>query len=87
VARYKRATANPMIALNRLNGDSFTLNALLIEQIQSFPDTTITLSNGKKFVVRNPEEEVIRRAMGFYQKIGIGGIPTFEAGETDEQDS
>jgi len=76
-----------MISLNRLNGDAFTLNALLIEQIQSFPDTTITLSNGKKFVVRNKETEVIQRAMDFYRKIGLGGIHTLEAGDADEQDN
>jgi len=74
-----------MISLNRLNGDAFTLNALLIEQIQSFPDTTITLTNGKKIVVRNSETDVIRLATTFYRKIGFG-IPLHEAGETDEQD-
>src|SRR5699024_8910854 len=36
-----------MIELEKVDGDRFTLNALFIEQIQSFPDTTtITLING-----------------------------------------
>lgn len=45
-----------MIKVTRLNGQPFTLNALFIEQIECFPDTTITLSNGKKFVVKEDEE-------------------------------
>ena len=47
-----------MIELNKLNGKTFLVNPLLIEQMQSNPDTTITLSNGKIFVVTNPIEEV-----------------------------
>lgn len=62
-----------MIQLTKLNGDFFTLNAVMIEQVQSFPDTTITLINGKKIVVQNPEEEVALMVMSFYQKSGILG--------------
>jgi len=50
-----------MIKVTRLNGQPFILNALFIEQIECFPDTTITLSNGKKFVA----------IVSFYQKIQI----------------
>lgn len=63
-----------MIELTRLNGDSFYLNAFLIEQIQSHPDTTITLTNGKKIVVKTDEEEVVRKINEFYQQIGILGV-------------
>ncbi|MGL4818592.1 MAG: flagellar FlbD family protein, partial [Bacilli bacterium] len=41
-----------MIKLTRLNGGTFYLNALHIEQLQSTPDTTLLLSNGKVIVVR-----------------------------------
>ena len=47
-----------MIEVTRLNGKGFMLNALHIEQIESFPDTTITLANGKKFVVKEDEEQL-----------------------------
>ncbi|WP_026906125.1 flagellar FlbD family protein [Paucisalibacillus globulus] len=60
-----------MIKLKRLNGDPFTLNAFMIEQIQSYPDTTITLINGKKVVVKDSEEEVVERITSFYQRVGI----------------
>lgn len=72
-----------MIQLTRLNGESFVLNATMIEQIQSFPDTTITLMNGKKIVVRNSESEVVNLVHEFYKSTGILG--TFnEVGERHE---
>ncbi|MDF4197897.1 MULTISPECIES: swarming motility protein SwrD [Bacillus] len=60
-----------MIKVTRLNGQPFTLNALFIEQIECFPDTTITLSNGKKFVVKEDEEAVLEKIAAFYRKIKI----------------
>ncbi|OZU90674.1 flagellar protein FlbD [Virgibacillus indicus] len=72
-----------MIQLTRLNGDLFTLNAMMIEQIQSLPDTTITLMNGKKMVVKNPECDVIKLITAYYQKIGLQ-VSLKEAGEANE---
>ncbi|OEI74222.1 hypothetical protein BG616_08365 [Bacillus subtilis] len=60
-----------MIKVTRLNGQPFTLNALFIEQIECFPDTTITLSNGKKFVVKEDEETVLEKITSFYRNIQI----------------
>jgi len=72
-----------MIQLTRLNGETFTLNAVMIEQVQSFPDTTITLINGKKIVVQNNESEVTELVIAFYKKAGVLG--TFnEVGEISE---
>lgn len=62
-----------MIELERLNGETFMLNALMIEQIQSHPDTTITLYNGKKLVVKTAEAEVIKKITSYYQMIGLVG--------------
>ncbi|OCI05128.1 hypothetical protein BBP22_09635 [Bacillus paralicheniformis] len=59
-----------MIKVTRLNGQPFILNALFIEQIECFPDTTITLSNGK-FVVKEDEDTVVDTIVSFYQKIQI----------------
>ncbi|MDF0725180.1 flagellar FlbD family protein [Cytobacillus sp. S13-E01] len=63
-----------MIKLTRLNGKPFTLNALYIEQVESFPDTTITLTNGKKFVVRESEEGVMLRVRDFYHSVNVLGL-------------
>ncbi len=60
-----------MISLTQLNGNTFTLNAIYIEQIQSFPDTTITLTTGKKFVVKESEEQVAQLISEFYRDITL----------------
>jgi flagellar protein FlbD len=60
-----------VITLTRLNNSSFTLNALLIEYVETLPDTTITLINNKKLVVKNTETEVIQMIISFYKTIGL----------------
>lgn len=63
-----------MIELLRLNGRPFLLNAMLIEQVEAFPDTTITLLNGKKIVVLDSLEDVQRKINKFYQTVGLVSI-------------
>lgn len=60
-----------MIYLTRLNDKPFILNANWIEQIESLPDTTVTLTNGKKIVVKESVEEVQQRTVNFYKEIGL----------------
>ena len=62
-----------MIQLQRLNGEKFMLNPLMIEQIQSHPDTTITMYNGKKLVVKTNEVDVVNKITQFYKEIGLIG--------------
>jgi len=56
-----------MIALQKLNGEQFVLNSDLIECIESTPDTLVTLSNGKKFLVSNTIEDIVRKAIKYRQ--------------------
>ncbi|ERN53307.1 flagellar FlbD family protein [Alkalihalophilus marmarensis] len=63
-----------MIELIRLNGQLFMLNVLLIEQIEAFPDTTITLVSGKKIVVKNDLKEVYSLINQRYKEIGLISI-------------
>jgi flagellar protein FlbD len=56
-----------MIALQKLNGASFVLNADLIESIESTPDTVVSLVSGKKMVIRNSVEDVVRKAVKYKQ--------------------
>ncbi|MDQ0253706.1 flagellar protein FlbD [Evansella vedderi] len=65
-----------MIQLTRLNNQQFTLNALLIEQMEELPDTTITLTSGKKIVVKESEQVIIRKVENFYKRIGLLSIQT-----------
>ena len=57
-----------MISLTRLNKTSFYLNAELIEQVESTPDTVITLMTGNNIVVREPVDVVIDRIVDYRQK-------------------
>ncbi len=73
-----------MISLTRLNGKEFSLNALYIETVESFPDTTITLTNGHKYVILESREDVFNRIAQFYKEIHIFSNP-YLRGEHDEE--
>ncbi len=48
-----------MIDLHRLNGSVFTLNPQHIEVMESTPDTVITLTNDRKYIVTEKIPEII----------------------------
>ncbi|MFH1676138.1 MAG: flagellar FlbD family protein [bacterium] len=48
-----------MITLTKLNGSSVAVNAELIETVETTPDTIITLTTGKKILVKEPVATVI----------------------------
>lgn len=54
-----------MIRLTKLNKSSFVLNCDLIEIMESTPDTIITLSNGKKYVVIESVDEVVAKVVQY----------------------
>ncbi|MCA1062379.1 flagellar FlbD family protein [Rossellomorea sp. AcN35-11] len=60
-----------MITLTRLNGKSFTLNAIYIETVEAFPDTTILLTNGRRYVVKESVDEVQTLTLSFFQKANL----------------
>ncbi len=74
-----------MIHLTRLNGKEFTLNALYIETVESFPDTTITLTNGHKYVALESREQVAEKILQFYQSIHILSNPHIRGDHHEEQ--
>jgi len=47
-----------MIELTRFNETKFTLNAEIIEMVEETPDTVITLTTGKKIIVKESRQEV-----------------------------
>ncbi|WP_175988999.1 flagellar FlbD family protein [Bacillus sp. Marseille-Q1617] len=71
-----------MITLTRLNGKSFSLNAFYIETVEAFPDTTIQLTNGRRYVVKESVDEVIVQSLDFYRKVNLLD-PAFKGGGTD----
>ena len=62
-----------MIKVSKLNGKTFIINALYIETIEAFPDTTITMTNGNKYIVKENEEQVLELISKFYQSVNLLG--------------
>ncbi|MCR5175911.1 MAG: flagellar FlbD family protein [Anaerovibrio sp.] len=63
-----------MIKLTKFNSDKskkgeFILNAEIIETIEETPDTVITLTNGKKLIVEEDMEDVVRMVMKYKRAI------------------
>lgn len=58
-----------MIELHRLNKSAFYLNHRHIEIIEALPDTVITLTNDKKYVVKESPEEIARLIETYHKKI------------------
>ena len=58
-----------MIELHRLNGEVFTLNPQHIEVMESTPDTVITLTNDRKYIVRDRIPEIIEKIKGYNREI------------------
>lgn len=58
-----------MIEITRLNGVKFSINCELIETVEETPDTVITLTNGKKFVVSENMEQIKNLVIDFKKQI------------------
>jgi flagellar protein FlbD len=58
-----------MIKVTRLNGEPIYLNSNLIEFIEATPDTMITLTTGKKIIIKENIDYVIERIVEYNSKI------------------
>ncbi|CAM3377321.1 flagellar FlbD family protein [Hydrogenibacillus schlegelii] len=63
-----------MLELSRRSGERYYLNPLLIETVEATPDTVITLVTGKKLVVRESADEVVRRFVAAVRDLAPGGL-------------
>ncbi len=61
-----------MIRITRINGDPVVVNAEFIELIEPTPDTIISLTTGKKMMVRETVDEVIEKIVEYRQRVGFG---------------
>ncbi len=57
-----------MIKLTRLDDTEIVLNANLIEYIEATPDTVITMTTGRKYIVKESVDEVIKKAEEFFSR-------------------
>ena len=60
-----------MIKVTRLNGKEFVVNAELIQYVEATPDSVITLVNHEKLVVKEPVDEIVRRAIEYGRSLRV----------------
>lgn len=58
-----------MIELTRLNEVKFSINPELIEIIETTPDTVITLTTGRKFIVKESRQEIKNLVLSYKREI------------------
>lgn len=54
-----------MIKVTRINDTELVINADLIEFVEATPDTIISLTTGKKVMVKESTDEIIKRVAEF----------------------
>jgi flagellar protein FlbD len=59
-----------MITITRFDQSELIVNADLIEFVEALPDTHITLVTGRKLLVRERPEEVVRRVLEYRRAAG-----------------
>ena len=73
-----------MIQLTKLNGTEFILNSDLIETIYENPDTTIHLTNGPIYIVKESRDEVLKKAIEYQKMIFSNLLGTGERCPRDD---
>lgn len=58
-----------MIVLEKLNKEEIVLNSNLIELIETIPETKITLTSGRYYLVRQTKEDVVNKIIEYNRKI------------------
>ena len=84
-----------MITVTRLNHSHIVLNSDLIEQIETTPDTVISLTTGQRIMVLESTEELVRKIVEFRRSILSGDAASlagkrtsgYEENSTSEGDS
>ena len=58
-----------MVEVVGINGEEFLINATLIEKVEFIPETKITLTTGKYYLVKDTKEELVNKIIKYNQKI------------------
>ena len=56
-----------MIRVSKLNKEEFYLNPELIETIERTPDTVISLTTNKKYIVSESVDQLLERIVDYYR--------------------
>ena len=58
-----------MIELTKLNDSKLTVNAEIIELVEETPNTVVTLTTGRKLIVKETREEVTDLVISYKRAI------------------
>lgn len=71
-----------MIKLTRLDGELLIVNAELIESVGCGSETLISLTSGRKLMVRESPEEVVRLAVEYHARTQAAAPSVLTTGAT-----
>jgi len=57
-----------MVQLTKLHDETIVVNAELIEFVESTPDTLISMTTGKKLMVKETVEEVVQKVLEYRRR-------------------
>jgi len=60
-----------MIEITKLNGTKTLINPDLIEMVESTPDTLITLTTGRKIIVKESRQEVNNLVKSYRKELSV----------------
>ena len=74
-----------MIDVTRMNGSLLTINNHLIEMVEETPDTVITLTTGKKIIVKESRQEIKNLVILYKKECMSTGLAWLQPGERKGQ--
>jgi flagellar protein FlbD len=75
-----------MIKVTRFNHTELIVNADLIEFVENTPDTIITMLTGRKVLVLESADEIVRRVIAYRREVGQA-IPRLDGADTERMDA
>ena len=71
--RFAAERMDPVITVTRLDGAELVVNAELIELIEATPDTHLTLTDGRKLIVKEVPDVIVARVIA-YRRAAYGPL-------------
>ena len=63
-----------MIDVTKMDGSNVTINADLIEIVEETPDTVVTLTTGKKFIIKESRQQIKNLVKSYKRECNSFGI-------------
>jgi flagellar protein FlbD len=61
-----------MVEVTSLNNEMVIINSNLIEKIEFIPETKITLTTGRYYLIKESKQEIVDMIINYNRKIFIG---------------